>query len=112
MLDPGIVINPLQLKRITQGGTVQGISEALKEAVAFDKAITSNDWVTYPIVRFTTSRTSTSSSSTVGPERPRRRRGLERAPLVAIPAAFFDATGKLARTLPLRPANVRALLKA
>ena len=33
-------------------------------------------------------------------------------PYVAIPAAFFDATGKFPRTLPLRPANVRALLQA
>jgi CO/xanthine dehydrogenase Mo-binding subunit len=31
--------------------------------------------------------------------------------LASITAAFFDATGKQARSLPLRPARVRELLK-
>ena len=31
--------------------------------------------------------------------------------VAAITAAFFDATGKQARSLPLRPSRVRALLK-
>ena len=31
-------------------------------------------------------------------------------PYVALPAAVFDAVGKFPRNLPLRPANIRALL--
>jgi len=115
VLDPGIVINPMQLKRITQGGTVQGISEVTKEQVAFDRGnITSNDWVKYPIVRFQDIPEITvelinnpSVGNYLGAGE-----GSNGLPYVAIPAAFFDATGKFPRTLPLRPANIRALLAA
>jgi CO/xanthine dehydrogenase Mo-binding subunit len=113
VLDPGIVINPLQLTRITQGGTVQGISEVMKEQISFDRGtITSTDWVKYPIVRFQDipeinveliNNPSVGTYNGAG-------EGSNGLPYVAIPAAFFDATGKFPRTLPLRPANVRALL--
>jgi CO/xanthine dehydrogenase Mo-binding subunit len=115
VLDPGIVINPMQLTRITQGGTVQGMSEVMKEQVTFDRGmITSNDWVKYPIVRFQDlpeinveliNNPSVGTYNGAG-------EGSNGLPYVAIPAAFFDATGKFPRTLPLRPANVRALLAA
>jgi CO/xanthine dehydrogenase Mo-binding subunit len=49
--DPGIVVNPLQLKRQAQAGCLMGISEALHEEVSFDTgAVTSLDWSTYPIL--------------------------------------------------------------
>ncbi|MDE2042644.1 MAG: xanthine dehydrogenase family protein molybdopterin-binding subunit, partial [Alphaproteobacteria bacterium] len=42
--DPGIVVNPLQLKRQAQAGCLMGVSEALFEEVTFDTgAITSLD---------------------------------------------------------------------
>jgi nicotinate dehydrogenase subunit B len=115
VLDPGIVINPLQLKRITEGGSVQGISEVLNEEVTFDRGmITSNDWVRYPIMRIIDlpkieivllNKPEVGAYNGAG-------EGSNGLPYVAIPAAFFDATGKVARTLPLRPARVRAILKA
>jgi CO/xanthine dehydrogenase Mo-binding subunit len=115
VLDPGIVINPLQLTRITQGGTVQGISEVTKEAVSFDRGmITSSDWVKYPIVRFNDIpeiKVELINNPSVGTYNGAGE-GSNALPYVAVPAAFFDATGKFPRTLPLRPANVRALLKA
>jgi len=115
VLDPGIVINPLQLKRITEGGTVQGISEVMMEAVAFDRGtITSNDWVKYPIVRFADIpeiKVELINNPSVGTYNGAGE-GSNGLPYVAIPAAFLDATGKFPRTLPLRPANVRAILKA
>jgi CO/xanthine dehydrogenase Mo-binding subunit len=115
VLDVGIVINPLQLTRITEGGTVQGISEVTKEAVAYDRGtITSSDWVKYPIVRFNEipeikvellNNPSVGSYLGAG-------EGSNGLPYVALPAAVFDAIGKFPRNLPLRPANIRALLQS
>jgi len=51
-VDPGIVVNPMQLKRQVEGGAVMGISHALLEEAAFDQSgITSRDWNTYPILK-------------------------------------------------------------
>ena len=114
VLDPGIVINPLQLKRITQGGTVQGISEVMKEQVAFDRGtITSNDWVKYPIVRFVDVPEINVElhQQPVGRHVQRRRRGLERAAVRRdpcrvlrrdreVPAHASDAAGEHAGAPP------------
>jgi CO/xanthine dehydrogenase Mo-binding subunit len=115
VLEPGIVVNPLQMKRITEGGTVMGMSEALFEQVAFNKGmITSTDWVTYPILRFVhlpkinvvlINNPSVGTYNGAG-------EGSNALPPVTIAAAFYDATGKFARSLPFRPANVRAILAA
>ena len=51
-VDPGIVVNPMQLKRQVEGGAVMGISQALLEEAMFDESgITSRDWSTYPILK-------------------------------------------------------------
>ena len=36
-VDPGIVINPMQLKRNAEAGAIQGVSESLHEEVTFNK---------------------------------------------------------------------------
>src|SRR5208283_4334614 len=49
-VDPGIVVNPVQLKRSVEGGAVMGIGHALFEEVMFDESgITTDDWASYPI---------------------------------------------------------------
>ena len=113
--DVGIAVNPWQLTRNMEGGSVMGISEALLEEFAFNKSVpTSTDWVTYPILRMR----DTPEIKTVIINRPDLNvtgmggEAPNALPLQAIAAAFFDATGKPARSLPLRSANVRALLKA
>ncbi len=51
-VDPGIVVNPMQLKRQVEGGAAMGISHALLEEAMFDESgITSRDWNTYPILK-------------------------------------------------------------
>src|SRR5215831_3668991 len=51
-VDPGIVVNPMQLKRQVEGGTVMGVSIALLEELQFDESgITSRDWRSYPILK-------------------------------------------------------------
>ena len=114
-VDPGIVINPLQLRRQVQGGSIMGISHALYEETRFDEsAITSRDWLTYPIATMT----DTPEMEVVILANPDvgSYGGVSEAantlPMPAIAAAFFDATGKVARRLPLTPAYVQSVLQA
>jgi nicotinate dehydrogenase subunit B len=115
VVDPGIVINPLQLKRQIEGGTVMGVSMTLHEELRFnDSAITSSDWMSYPIATMA----ELPEIKVVlhhHPEVGSYSQGSEAANALAAPAiaaAFFDATGKIARRLPLKPAYVKDLLKA
>ncbi|PZW39423.1 molybdopterin-binding aldehyde dehydrogenase-like protein [Humitalea rosea] len=51
--DAGEVVNPEGAAHQIEGGAVQAVSFALKEAVTFDaRSITSNGWEAYPILRF------------------------------------------------------------
>ena len=114
-VDPGIVINPAQLKRQVEGGVVMGVSNALLEEVIFDESgITQDDWISYPILNMsdipeiTVVLLNNPKVGTYG--------GGSEAPNAlaasAIAAALHDATGKVLRRLPLKPAYVQALLKA
>ena len=114
-VDPGIVVNPLQLKRQVEGGTMMGVSEALYEEVAFDEgAVTVQDWRSYPILKMG----DIPEVKVVLVNRPdvgSYGQGSEGANALAAPAiaaAVFDATGKPARRLPLKPAYVMSLLRA
>jgi nicotinate dehydrogenase subunit B len=113
-VDPGIVVNPMQLKRQVEGGAIMGISHALLEEAKFDEsAITARDWRTYPILKMA----DIPEVKVVLLHRPEVGSyggGSEAANAVAAPAiaaALFDATGKIARRLPLKPEYVQALLK-
>ena len=111
--DPGIVINPLQLKRQAQAGCLMGISEALHEEVSFDSgAITSVDWATYPIL---TMAEVPELNIVIAPFAGAEiyGQGSESANALAasaIAGAFLDATGRPARRIPLRPEYVKAML--
>jgi CO/xanthine dehydrogenase Mo-binding subunit len=114
-VDPGIVINPMHLKRQVEGGAVMGISHALFEEVAFDESgITTDDWMSYPIP----SMKDVPEIKVVLLNNPKVGTyggGSEAANALAAPAiaaALHDATGKVMRRLPMKPAYVQALLKA
>jgi CO/xanthine dehydrogenase Mo-binding subunit len=114
-VDPGIVVNPLQLKRTIEGGALMGLSHALYEEMTFDESgVTSRDWRSYPILTME----DVPEVKVVilsHPEVGAYGGGSEAANALAvsaIAAAFFDATGKPARRLPLRPAYVQSVLKA
>ena len=50
-VDPGVVVNPNQLKRQVEGGAMMGVSIALFEEVMMDESgILQNDWNSYPIL--------------------------------------------------------------
>jgi nicotinate dehydrogenase subunit B len=114
-VDPGIVVNPMQLKRQVEGGAVMGISHALLEEATFDESgITARDWRTYPILKMA----DIPEIKVVLLNRPdvgSYGGGSEAANALAAPAiaaALFDATGKNIRRLPLKPEYVQAVLKA
>jgi len=114
-VDPGIVINPMQLKRNIEGGAVMGISHALFEEVLFDESgITQDDWISYPIATMSDIpeiKVVLLNNPKVGTYGG----GSEAANALAAPAiaaALHDATGKILRRLPLKPAYEQAMLKA
>jgi len=113
-VDPGIVVNPLQLKRTIEGGALMGLSHALYEEMTFDQsAITSRDWLSYPILTMD----DVPEIKVVilpHPEVGAYGGGSEAANALAvsaIAAAFYDATGKTARRLPLKAAYVQSVLR-
>jgi len=113
-VDPGIVVNPFQLKRQVEGGAMMGISHALYEEAMFDEgSVTSRDWNTYPIAKMT----DTPEIKAVLINNPKVGAyggGSEAANALAAPAiaaALHDATGKTLRRLPLKRVYVQSLLK-
>jgi nicotinate dehydrogenase subunit B len=114
-VDPGIVVNPMQLKRNVEGGAVMGIAHALFEEVTFDESgITTDDWISYPIPTMADIpeiKVVLLNNPKVGAYGG----GSEAANALAAPAiaaALHDATGKIMRRLPMKPAYVQTLLKA
>ena len=114
-VDPGIVVNPQQLKRQIEGGALMGLSHALYEEATFDESgVTSRDWRTYPVLTMA----DIPEIKVVilpHPEVGSYGGGSEAAnalAISAIAAAFHDATGAAARRLPLKPAYVQSVLKA
>jgi nicotinate dehydrogenase subunit B len=108
--DCGQVVNPDGARNQIEGGIVQTVSRTLMEQVAFDRRkVTSIDWASYPILRFTQV-----PAITVNlidrPEQPAWGAG-EMAPSVvpaAISNAVFDAIGVRLRSVPFVPKKVLA----
>jgi CO/xanthine dehydrogenase Mo-binding subunit len=111
--DCGKIINPRQLDRCMRSGVVMGLSEALKEAVTFDKEkVTSTDWSSYKIL--TMAETPDIQVVQISRDDHGFGGGSEAANAVcppAVAAALFDATGVRPRRIPLTPEYVTALLK-
>jgi CO/xanthine dehydrogenase Mo-binding subunit len=112
-LDPGVVVNPEQLKRQAEGGAMMGLSIALHEEVPFNEsAITAEHWLSYPILTMAEipeCKVVLLNNPAVG----QMGQGSEAANALgasAIASAVFDATGKPMRQLPLRPEYVKKML--
>ena len=112
--DYGLVINPDGVESQAQGMAIQAVSRLLLEEVRFDTAaVTSLDWESYPILRFTQA----PEVSHVPISRPGITPGPGSEELMppvtaAVANAFFDATGVRMTRAPLKPERVRAALKA
>ncbi len=110
-VDVGTVINPDGVINQVEGGAVQSTSWATRERVTFDRArITSVNWDTYPVLRFTevpgvTVRIVPSAEPATGAGE------VAQGPVAAaIGNAVADATGVRVRDLPLtRDQVIRAI---
>jgi nicotinate dehydrogenase subunit B len=112
--DNGLTINPRAARLGIEAGVVQTVGRTLLEEVKFNRAnVTSLDWDGYPIIRFLDAptvdvilidqpslRATGSGEPSVNPIAP------------AIGNAVFDAVGIRLRSLPMKPALVKAALKA
>ena len=110
--DCGLIINPDGLRNQIEGNVIQAMSRTLKEEVKFDRSqVTSLDWKTYPILRFTEI-PDVIVELVDRPDQPAV--GAGEATTSAIPAAIanaiFNATGARLRTVPFTPERVKAAL--
>jgi nicotinate dehydrogenase subunit B len=108
--DCGQIINPDGLARCIEGNIVQGISRTLWEEVKFsDKAVTTVDWISYPILDITETPASIETVLINHPDIAPSGAGEPsiRPVAAAIANAVFDATGVRMRRVPFSPDRVR-----
>jgi CO/xanthine dehydrogenase Mo-binding subunit len=108
--DVGEAINPDGVANQVEGGAIHGVSMALMEQVAFDaRAVTSDDWETYPILRFSEV-PAVETRLVARPEEPPLGAGeASLAPAIAaIANAIHDALGIRPRAMPFTPENLAA----
>jgi CO/xanthine dehydrogenase Mo-binding subunit len=114
-VDPGVIINPTHLKRQVEGGAMMGVSMALLEEVLTDESgVTQDDWLSYPILTMADI-PEIKVELIQNPKVGKFGGGSEAANALAAPAiaaAFHDATGKVLRRLPMKPAYVLSALKS
>jgi CO/xanthine dehydrogenase Mo-binding subunit len=111
--DCGQIINPDGLVKCIEGNIVQGVSRTLWEEVAFDrKAVTSVDWLTYPILDITETPAEVTVVLINHPEIAPSGAGEPsiRPVAAAIANAIFDATGVRIRRVPFSPDRVKSAL--
>jgi CO/xanthine dehydrogenase Mo-binding subunit len=113
-VDVGRIVNPDGVRNQIEGGAVQATSWTLKERVRFDRRrVTSVDWETYPILRFSEApRVDVRLISR--PDEPSVGAGeaVHGPVAAAIANAVSDAIGVRVRDLPITPGRVIALLEA
>jgi nicotinate dehydrogenase subunit B len=110
VVDCGLVVNPDGARNQIEGAALQGLSRALKEEVKVDgSSLTSLDWGTYPILRFSEVPEMT-VELIARPELPPSAIGEQgTSPAAAVLAnAIFDATGRRLRRVPFTPERVLA----
>ena len=112
-VDVGRVINPDGVLNQVEGGAVQSASWTLREQVRFDRdGVTSANWDSYPILRFTqvpevSVRIVESGDEATGAGE------LAQGPVAgAIGNAVADAVGVRVRDLPLTTAQITAVIEA
>jgi nicotinate dehydrogenase subunit B len=111
--DCGLMVNPDFVQNQVEGNVIQGVSRALFEEVTFDgNGVTSLDWKTYPILKFTDVPQldivliNRSEMAPLGAGEP------STIPVpAAIANAIFDATGVRLREAPFTPQRVLAALQ-
>jgi len=111
--DCGLVVNPDGVRNQIEGNVIQALSRALLEEVRFDRqAVTSLDWASYPILRFSDVPDEIAISLIDRRDQPSLGAGEPATSPVfaAVANAIFDATGARLRSIPFTPERVRAAL--
>jgi nicotinate dehydrogenase subunit B len=113
-VDVGRVINPDGVRNQVEGGAVQSASWTLREQVRFDRAqITSANWDSYPILRFTEVPEVTVRIVDAAGEDETGAGELAAGPVAgAIGNAVADAVGVRVRDLPLTSAQIVRAIEA
>jgi nicotinate dehydrogenase subunit B len=112
-VDTGQVINPDGVRNQIEGAIIQSLSWSLFESVSFDATrVTSIDWSTYPILRFSAVPESLTVRIIDRPGTPFLGCGeAGQGPAsAALANAVANATGKRVRDLPLNAARVKAAI--
>jgi CO/xanthine dehydrogenase Mo-binding subunit len=112
--DAGQIIDPDGLANQLEGGFVQAASWTLMEELGFDEAgVTTTDWDSYPILKFSEAPTVTTTLLDHPMERSLGAGEASTGPTpAAIANAVYQATGVRLRDLPLRPDRVKSALAA
>jgi CO/xanthine dehydrogenase Mo-binding subunit len=109
--DCGLIINPDSLRHTIEGNVVHGTSRTLWEEVKWTpSAVTSVDWVSYPILDITEAPEQIDVVLIDHPEIAPSGAGepSSRPMAAAIANAIFDATGVRLRRVPFSPDRVKA----
>ena len=111
-LNPHFLFNSLQNISVLTKHDPQTASRMLHEEVTFNEtAVTSLDWATYPILRFTEApKVTPVIVQRINEESLGAGEEVMAAAAAAIANAFFDATGKRMNQFPLTPQRVLAAL--
>ena len=113
--DCGSIVNPRSLRGTIEANLMQSLSRSLFEEVRFaGGAVTSRDWLTYPVLRTPDVPGRVDVVLVDRPELPPYGAGepSSRPTAAAIANAIYDATGARVRTAPFTPIHVLAALAA
>jgi CO/xanthine dehydrogenase Mo-binding subunit len=111
-IDAGLVINPDGLVNQTEGGIIQAVSWALKEAIQYDRSrILTGSWSDYPILTFEES-PRVEVTVVNRPDAPPlgAGEGTQGPTVAAIANAIYNAIGARLRDMPFTRERVLAAL--
>lgn len=113
--DSGPVSNPDGIRNQMEGGTLQGMSRALREEITWnDRSLRSVDWARYPVWQW--GERIPLMENVVIDRKNVLQMGAGECTITAVAAAManaiFDATGARIRQVPFTPRNVLAALRA
>ena len=110
--DAGLAVSPDGIKNQIEGGMIQSTSWTLHESLPFDQnGVKAHTWAEYPILRFPEVPVVDVTLINRPEERPLGvGEGAQGPMAAAIANAFFHATGKRIRDLPMTPEKVKATL--
>lgn len=112
-VDSGQAVNPDGIANQIEGGIMQSMSWTLYESVTFDdRRITSVDWATYPVLRFSAVPDAVEVHIINRPGQPFLGSGeaAQGPAAAAVANAVADATGKRFRDLPLSKERIKAAI--